>query len=393
MKLVLFANVNDLNIENATTSSNIFTLTLVKKLKEYFDDIFIISNQVFNNSQMKEDNIRIIEIKDLSNSFLTCQGLKAYYKNIEYIVHKYSLISSETVFLMFGYNYKIGQLFIKLKNKFDVKLFAYIFDTHKYAISLLPYYKKVILDKYHKYGIKIVNNFDGVVLFNKLAYEDMKLSIPFLISRIGIDNEIVSNINCNKDREFGNLFHVVYTGSLEYYNGIELMINAFKDINRNDVVLDIYGDGILRGVVEEAANEYFNINYYGIVSRDEIYRIHNNANLLLNLRDMTSPVCKYAFPSKLIEYMATGTPVLSTKVIDDQKFENAIFILNDYSSKCVVSMINHIIENPENLNIISKNQIEYIKKYFTWFNIPSEMYRFFKETRRDNRNGKFKNSK
>jgi len=38
------------------------------------------------------------------------------------------------------------------------------------------------------------------------------------------------------------------------------------------------------------------------------------SHLLLHPRPVNSPVTLYSFPSKLIEYLASGTPVLSTRL-------------------------------------------------------------------------------
>ena len=52
----------------------------------------------------------------------------------------------------------------------------------------------------------------------------------------------------------------------------------------------------------------------GCVTNDEIVRLQCEATLLVNPRPSDKEFCKYSFPSKTIEYMASGTPVLMTKL-------------------------------------------------------------------------------
>ena len=47
---------------------------------------------------------------------------------------------------------------------------------------------------------------------------------------------------------------------------------------------------------------------------EEMFRVMQKARLLINPRPSTLPLSRYSFPSKTFEYMASGTPVLMTKL-------------------------------------------------------------------------------
>ena len=52
----------------------------------------------------------------------------------------------------------------------------------------------------------------------------------------------------------------------------------------------------------------------GRVSHSEILQKERQADLLLNLRNPVDDFTKYSFPSKTMEYMASGTPLLTTRL-------------------------------------------------------------------------------
>ena len=52
----------------------------------------------------------------------------------------------------------------------------------------------------------------------------------------------------------------------------------------------------------------------GVKSNNEIVSDEQRASLLVNPRPSSPEYTKYSFPSKTMEYMASGTPVLMTKL-------------------------------------------------------------------------------
>ena len=52
-----------------------------------------------------------------------------------------------------------------------------------------------------------------------------------------------------------------------------------------------------------------------MVSNDKIIQLEKEAKLLVNPRPTNEEYTKYSFPSKIMEYMASGTPVLTTRLL------------------------------------------------------------------------------
>lgn len=104
----------------------------------------------------------------------------------------------------------------------------------------------------------------------------------------------------------------LYTGTLEKSLGIGEMLEAFKQMPEYD--LWICGHGSMSAQVETAAEQYENIHFYGFVSQKEALAMQASATALINPRQPTGVFTRYSFPSKTLEYMRSGKPVLCCRL-------------------------------------------------------------------------------
>lgn len=108
---------------------------------------------------------------------------------------------------------------------------------------------------------------------------------------------------------------IVYSGSLWKENaGIEYLVEGFLKAGLEDYSLLLYGTGELVPWIEEIVRKHRNVRYMGCVTNEEMVEIQTRASLLVNPRPSGQEFCKYSFPSKTIEYMLSGTPVLMTRL-------------------------------------------------------------------------------
>ena len=108
---------------------------------------------------------------------------------------------------------------------------------------------------------------------------------------------------------------ILYAGKVSSTFGVDKLVNAFLQAHLDqDVKLHICGDGDYAPNLREIANEHDNIVFHGSVSHDEVLRLEISATLLVDPRPSNMEIVKMSFPSKIIEYMASGTPVLTTNL-------------------------------------------------------------------------------
>ncbi len=102
----------------------------------------------------------------------------------------------------------------------------------------------------------------------------------------------------------------LYTGGLSAQYGTLDLLEAFRQVDGAAYGLWLCGDGDARPAVEAAAAADPRIRWLGMVSRAEALRLQRQATVLVNPRAPGEAFCLYSFPSKTMEYMLSGTPVL-----------------------------------------------------------------------------------
>lgn len=105
---------------------------------------------------------------------------------------------------------------------------------------------------------------------------------------------------------------IMYAGGLEERYGLKMLVDAFKMIPDKDVELHLYGNGsyVDELIVETQRDQ--RIKFMGVKSNAEIVEAEDRATLLVNPRFASEEFTKYSFPSKNMEYMVSGTPLLTT---------------------------------------------------------------------------------
>lgn len=108
--------------------------------------------------------------------------------------------------------------------------------------------------------------------------------------------------------------NIIYTGALVDYSGIMNLIAAMELLDDPSIVLDIYGDGVLRPEIQTIATQNPRIRYHGRVSNQEAMAAQQSAWLLANPRPTESHIAQVTFPSKIFEYLMSGRPVMTTRL-------------------------------------------------------------------------------
>jgi glycosyltransferase involved in cell wall biosynthesis len=74
--------------------------------------------------------------------------------------------------------------------------------------------------------------------------------------------------------------------------------------------------------------------------RDEILAIQNNATILVNPRQNNEEFTRYSFPSKNMEYLSSGKPVLAYKLDGiPEEYDNYMFYVIDDSIEALTRKI------------------------------------------------------
>lgn len=107
---------------------------------------------------------------------------------------------------------------------------------------------------------------------------------------------------------------VLYTGTTNLEFGIVDLLDAFSKIKDERFKLIICGTGSGDRKIREYMQYDDRIEWKGFVSRGEAFEMQRAATVLVNPRRPDQEFTLYSFPSKTMEYLFSGTPVLMHKL-------------------------------------------------------------------------------
>ena len=107
---------------------------------------------------------------------------------------------------------------------------------------------------------------------------------------------------------------IMYAGGTHKEFGIAMLVEAFLNLNNPDWTLHIYGDGNYEKELRRIASENKNVVYHGLRPNAEVVDSQIKAWLMVNPRITNAEYVKYSFPSKTLECMVSGTPLLTTRL-------------------------------------------------------------------------------
>ncbi len=122
------------------------------------------------------------------------------------------------------------------------------------------------------------------------------------------------------------------------------MVDGFVLANVPDSELHIYGNGPYVDELQKVTQEHPNVIYHGIAMNDEVVRAEIEADLLINPRPTHEEFTKYSFPSKNMEYMASGTPVLTTNLPGmPEEYKQYVYLIENESAEGIARAIRSVL--------------------------------------------------
>jgi len=222
----------------------------------------------------------------------------------------------------------------------------------------------------------ITMHFDKLLPFSHYIIDDLGYRKPYMLMSPPITFKDFGGTTFNNTGfRKRSLF---FAGNLCEINGLKLLLEGFKLLDDKTIELWISGRGDMQKDVEIAAEEDSRIHFFGFLNRKELLHLLNKSLVLINPRPSTLIEHRLNFPSKIIEYMAVGRPVISTvcsDIIDE--YGKYIFLIEDETPEGFAKMIKKVFYIPTSeLDSIGLRGREFILKNKTWGVIAPEVDRF-----------------
>jgi len=302
------------------------------------------------------NKIKFINLPILKEKFNNCsQNINNWcekYKN-EDVIH----------ILVYSLNATLMKKALLAKSKYkNVKLSVIVLDLPEY-MGCNPIYKKLGLQKRDiNFIYKNIHNFDYYIFLT----DEMK-------NLFKVENEkfcVVEGISINKKEHFNiqsksHKNQILYTGALMDKYGIPNLLNAFTQLKGDNFELLLCGEGDSVNLINEYSQKDKRIKYFGKVENTEIIQLQYQATLLINPRGDEGDYTKYSFPSKTIEYMNSGTPMMMCKLNGvPQEYYDYCFKLDNNSVESIHKSLKEFFElKEEERNKKGKKAKEFILKY------------------------------
>jgi len=200
---------------------------------------------------------------------------------------------------------------------------------------------------------------DGVIALTESLAHDYAPGRPFLLL-VGIAPTIAPA----EEVPAGTVRRVIYAGGLSATYGVDLLLDAVNE-SHGDWVLEIFGKGELEDDIREAASANPRVVYGGVVSPAELGGIYARADLLVNPRPPDQELVRYSFPSKLLEYMAVGRPVLSTHLPTiPTDFDPHLIYTEAEASAIAANIDEFMMRSPASRSALGRSCREFVLEHY-----------------------------
>lgn len=225
---------------------------------------------------------------------------------------------------------------------------------------------KALYDRITKFCIKHINY---AIVLNKNVLEKYQLNIPYIVMEGAVD---ITKNNVGISPRKNTEKNIVYTGALTGYSGILLAVKAMNYIKNDNIKLDIYGQGELEELIRQYSQRNCNIRFHGKKSNEEIIKIQQEAWILINPRQVDHPISQVTFPSKVLEYMLSGRPVLTTRLNGfTEEYEDKVLWIEKEDAQYLSKLITSFLDSEERLDALgikAKNFVVNTKNWETQIN-------------------------
>ena len=284
--------------------------------------------------------VNISGIKQLSQRFTSALLLKKWLKDNE---------QEEKAVLIYSAYQPVSKSIVTLCKKYHTKCYAVIPDLPRdmYRIARVNPVKKTLSRFYVRAAEQVQGKFDGYIYLTEKMKDVINPDAPYTIVE-GIANVSEGGTIALEDKAPGKV--IMYAGALNEKLGIGNMIQAFMRLPHQDARLWLFGSGDFEEEIKKYATKDPRIEFWGRVSRQEILRYEQQATLLVNVRNDQDEFTRYSFPSKVIEYMLSGTPMLMTKLsgIPDE-YEKYTYCIYDNGIETIRAEMERICSQPSDV--------------------------------------------
>lgn len=205
--------------------------------------------------------------------------------------------------------------FLKAVKKIDAKVTLIVTDMPEfYDLGKTTFIKKLARRINNHIIYKCIERIDSFVILTEQMKDSLRIgNRPYTVIE-GIACEPVTAPEADEQKSYSRKKVLLYTGALHYRFGIKTLLDAFEKIENDEYELWICGSGEAENEIRNLSKKDKRISFFGYCTKEQVYKLQAQASVLINPRRPEGEYTKYSFPSKTMEYMMSGKPVLMYKL-------------------------------------------------------------------------------
>lgn len=324
-----------------TTPVKIINSLFIGSYPKRYKDI-VIKTHRFNHCKNSSDiNVGFINI-------FVIKHLVKYWKLKSHLKRWVRSGNRNKVILGYTLNYSFVKC-LKYIKRLDpkVKTCIIIPDLPEYSnlqskVSILYRFLKGTEIKFIRKSMPYIDNY--VLVTEKMA-QFLKIDKSYTVIE-GISTDLFNDIVIDKNED--NVKTILYTGTLNKKFGVLDLVEAFNTIDNKDYRLVLCGSGDSEELLMHYAKLDNRIIFKGQLKREDVLKLQKQATVLINPRKNNEQYTKYSFPSKIIEYLSSGTPTIAYKLdgIPDE-YDDYIYYINGDKPRDIAAKIEDICEKSQ----------------------------------------------
>lgn len=191
---------------------------------------------------------------------------------------------------------------------------------------------------------KCITKMDSYALLS----EPMQERLPMENKQWTLMEGIFQPLQHEEKVEKETLRTIMYTGGVYHRRGLEILLDAFAKIEKENYRLWIRGNGSMEAEIKERAKRDSRIIYFEPMSRDELLKLERKATIMINPTPPSQEFTRFFFPSKTMEYLASGTPTVMYRLgCMPKEYDEHVYYVDDERIETLRDRLIEICEKPQ----------------------------------------------
>ena len=193
----------------------------------------------------------------------------------------------------------------------------------------------------------VMRRFDGYVLLTEYMREFIPQDAPYIVLEGHVDSEAPHPASGRCEEAETGKRVVIYAGNIQTRYGIRYLVEGFLKADVPGAELRVFGRGDYEEELKKLCERYPCVQYRGLKPNSEVVAEEQRASLLVNPRPTSEAYTKYSFPSKNMEYLVSGTPMLTTRLPGmPSEYEPYVWFIGDETPEGAADALNRFFSVP-----------------------------------------------